>query len=493
VLKGAMPFSRRIPVLVLIALTLVSCRRDPAVAKKQYVESGNKYLDRGRFKEAAIQYQNAIKIDPRYGPAYYKWAEVDLKVKPAQVGMAIKNFRRAVELLKDEQAYQEEYKDAMVQLADLDLLFLSKDKEILKEDGDVQSYCDVLFKKDPNSFDGFRLSGDLNYHRYLQAGDAGSTVQQGYLNAAMDFYRKADAVKPGDAAVSMEIGKILEMQKHYAEAEPYFRKAIDKEKTSPQTYMALYQLYMMEQKTGDAEQLLKEAIQNNPKDYFYLERLAYHYGALGRRDDMVSMLGQIKAHAKDFDLAYQVVGDFYQRTGDADSALREYREGIEKDPKRKATYQHDMIQVLLRQGKRAEAAEVNNEILKQNPKDADAQSLSAHFLIDQGDINNALLHLQALVTTSPDNATAHYELGRAYVASGRPNSREAARQQFEKAIQLRQDLILPRLGLSRSGFGAGDPAERSGQSQREGDSSAGLSGTEEVRGIEQPCGGHAEE
>ena len=121
-----------------------------------------------------------------------------------------------------------------------------------------------------------------------------------------------------------------------------------------------------------------------------MERLAYHYGALGRRDDMLNVLAQIKAHAKDFDAVYQVVGDFYLRTGDTDSALREYREGIQKDPKRKATYQHDMISVLMRQGKRAEAAEVNNEILKENPKDADAKSLAATFLLDQGDVNNAL-------------------------------------------------------------------------------------------------------
>ena len=48
----------------------------------------------------------------------------------------------------------------------------------------------------------------------------------------MENYRKADAVKPGDAGVSMQIGKILEQQKHYAEAEPYFRKVIDKDKSS---------------------------------------------------------------------------------------------------------------------------------------------------------------------------------------------------------------------------------------------------------------------
>jgi Flp pilus assembly protein TadD len=106
-----------------------------------------------------------------------------------------------------------------------------------------------------------------------------------------------------------------------------------------------------------------------------------------------------------------------------------------------------MIEVLLRQGKRAEAAEVNNQILKDNPKDPDAKGLAATFLLDQGDINKATSELQAVVTSSPENAVAHYRLGRAYMAAG-ASKREEARQQFEKAIALRGDMVTPRLGLA---------------------------------------------
>src|SRR5580698_11489526 len=105
--------------LTLIALTMVSCRRDPNVAKKQYLESGNKYFEHERYKNAAIQYNNAIKIDRKYGPAYYKLGTVYMKMSPPQIATAIHHFRRAVELLEGNQAYQEEFKDSMVQLAEL--------------------------------------------------------------------------------------------------------------------------------------------------------------------------------------------------------------------------------------------------------------------------------------------------------------------------------------------------------------------------------------
>ena len=403
-------------------------------------------MEHDKLKNAAIQYQNSVKIDPKFGPAHYKLGIVYMKINPPQAALAVKEYRRAVELLKGNQAYQEEYKDSMVRLAKLELKFLSKDKAVLE---DVDGYCAELFKKDPNSFDGYRLTADLNFVKATQGGeDIAPSVVATLLDNAMENYRKADAVKPGDPGVAMQMGLILQDQKRYAEAEPYFRKVIDKDKTFNPAYMDLYRLYMIEQKTGNAEALLKEAVQNNPKSHDYLERLAYHYGALGRREDMLNVLQQIKAHAKDFDAVNQVVGDFYLRIGDTDSALREYREGITQDPKRKATYQHDVIAALMRQGKRAEAAEVNNDVLKENPKDPDAKGLAATFLLDQGDVNNALIQLQGVVTSSPDNAVAHYELGRAFMASGRPDSREAARQNFERAIQLRQDYIQPRLGLA---------------------------------------------
>src|SRR5580698_3542176 len=99
-----MPFFRRSSIVLLLALTLVSCKRDPNVAKKQYLESGNKYFEHARYKNAAIQYQNAIKIDRKYGPAYYKLGMVYMKMSPPQPGTAIRHFRRAVEVLEGNQA-----------------------------------------------------------------------------------------------------------------------------------------------------------------------------------------------------------------------------------------------------------------------------------------------------------------------------------------------------------------------------------------------------
>ena len=107
---------RSVALALIAVLAFVSCSRDPNVAKKRYLDSGNKYFDKARYKEASIQYRNAIKIDPRYGLAHYRLALVALKGQPPDWGGALRELRRAKELLP---AGQSEHWDAVVKLAEI--------------------------------------------------------------------------------------------------------------------------------------------------------------------------------------------------------------------------------------------------------------------------------------------------------------------------------------------------------------------------------------
>jgi tetratricopeptide (TPR) repeat protein len=426
-------------------MALVSCSRDPNSAKKHYLESGDRYYAKGRYKEAAIQYSNALKIDRRFGPAHYKLALADLKKTPLpDLGGALRSLRRAVELLKGNNAYQDEYLDSMVKLSEIYLVFLSKDKLSLEE---VDSYCNILLKRDPKSFDGHRLRGHLDFVRADQAFKVANKEEgMRLVDEAFDEFSQADAVKPGNQIIAMQLAKALQREGKYPEAEQEFKKAIALDKTKPEPYSGLYSLYMMQGKAADGEQVLKLAAQNNPKQFNYLENLAYHYGRQNRREDMVNVLQQMKSHAGEWDQAYLKVGDFYMLLGDGDSALKEYRDGMSKDPKKKTTYQKRIIEVLMRQGKRTEAAEINSQILKANPEDNDARGLAATLLLDRGDISKAAAELENIVTRAPDNPVAHYNLGRAYVARG---EWAQAKQQFQKAIEIKPDYALPRITLAQ--------------------------------------------
>ena len=430
--------TRLVAIIITAVLALVSCSRDPNVAKRRYLESGNKYFYKGKFKEARIMYLNAKAKDQRWGPAYYKLGLTAIKLGSATE--AVNAFRRAVELLPANEA---DHWDAVVKLSEI-YLGATREKTYLDE---VEGYCNALLKRDPNSYDGHRLTGNLDYSRAtVQSNVANKDEARALLDKAIAEYRKADAIKPGQVEVVMQLALALRAQDQFPEAEKLFRSVVEKDKTFQLAYTELYRLLVFQGKLDEAEQVLKLGARNNPKQFVYLTLLALHYSAQKRREDMVGILNQIKARAKEFPQAYMTVGDFYLRMGEGDSAIREYREGMAKDLSKKATYEKRIIEVLMRQGKRAEAADLNSQILKDDPNDNDARGLAATFMLDKGEVTKALSELQAVVTHSPGNPIAQYNLGRAHLARG---EWEQARQRFQKAIELRPDYVFARLDLAR--------------------------------------------
>jgi tetratricopeptide (TPR) repeat protein len=433
-------------VVVFTLLFSISCYRDPNVAKKKYVEMGDKYYQRQQFRQAALLYKNALQRDARYGMAHYKLALTQLKL--GNPGGALGELRRAVELLTSNPV---ERTDASIKLADLYLVFGSREKQLMT---DVNNVAQELLKKDPNSFDGHRLMAALGFINARQAFNTGQPdAARTFLQSTIAEFRKADAAKPGQVPIKAALAEALMADRDYPEAEKMCRELIAKDKTLNQPYVQLYQLYIVQNRIADAENVLKMAVGNNPKEFGYLTMLARHYYGRKHRDEMVKVLEQIKSRAKEFPNAYLTVGDFYFRLGDGEEALRQYKDGIQADPKRKPVYQKHMIEVLMNQGKRSEAAEINEAILKDNSKDNDARGLKATLLLDKGDVQKAITELQSVVTAAPDNFVAHYNLGRAHAAR---NEFEQARQQFMEASRLRPDYLPARLEMAKLQASRGD-------------------------------------
>jgi len=426
-------------------VALVSCSRDPNVVKRKYLESGNKYFARGKYREASIMYRNALKTDQLFGEAYYRLALTQLRT--GQLAGALGSLQRAADLIPESQT---EHWDASVKLAEIyiaagrDLTAAAQKKQFLDE---AENVATKLLKRDPNSFDGHRLTADLAFVRAEASFNTGERDKgRELLATAVEEYRKANSVKPGEEHLMLSLAKALTVSRQFDEAEKLYKQVVDRNKAMAIAYTELYNLYLIENRPNEGEKLLKAAIANNPKQYLFLSLLAAHYYGMKRRDDVVRVLGEIKSHAKEFSQAYLTAGDFYLRMGEPEEAIKQYKEGIANDTKQKVTYQKRIIEVLMRQGKRTEAAELNSEILKSNPKDNDAHALSAWLMLDKGEVQKAIAELQAVVTSAPDNFVARYNLGRAHLAQG---EREQARQQFAESSRLKPDYLPPRVALAQ--------------------------------------------
>src|SRR3974377_1383869 len=86
--------------VIALVVLLGGCHRDPTVAKHKYLESGDRYYAKEKYHEAAIQYQNAIKIDPKYAEAHYQLAQCYMRLSNWTV--AYQELMRAVDQNPDD-------------------------------------------------------------------------------------------------------------------------------------------------------------------------------------------------------------------------------------------------------------------------------------------------------------------------------------------------------------------------------------------------------
>src|SRR5450432_2472383 len=275
-----MRYIRVVAVLLAALIGLVSCSRDPQVVKKRYFESGNKYFEKSRYREASIQYRNAIKTDPKYGAAYYKLALTSLR--SGDYGGAVAQLRRAIELVSKDSP---DHWDAVVKLTEIYLQVAVSDKTYME---DAEKFTAELLKRDPNSFDAHRLIGDMNYAKATEAFKSRKNEDGlAFLKTATAEYLKADSIKPNQQGVGMQLARSLAAMGDYAGSERMYRAAIEKDKTQQNAYSELYRLLLFQQKPGEGEKILRLAFQNNPKQYGFLTLLALHFYSQKRREEMV--------------------------------------------------------------------------------------------------------------------------------------------------------------------------------------------------------------
>ena len=142
-------------VLGFIAVFLAGCSRDPNVRKQKYFESGDRYFNKGKYREAIIQYRNATEVDGAFAAAHYQLAQSYLKLQDWQHAYA--ELSRTVEL------QPENYK-ARLDMGNL--LVLDGQPAHLQA---AQDQVDVLLEKQPDDADTHILAASVLRRKQLLA------------------------------------------------------------------------------------------------------------------------------------------------------------------------------------------------------------------------------------------------------------------------------------------------------------------------------------
>ena len=435
---------KRFLVLALVAVVaLVGCNRNPEVAKKKYFEAGNKYLEQGKLKEASLMYRNALKKDARYGDAYWKLGETELR--RGEVSEAARALRRAIELLPNNP-------EPASRLAEIYLGAYNqqrqKDKRLLDETADI---ANTLLKRDPKSFYGLRLKGFL------------ATVN-GDLKSGIEFLRQADAAKPDQPDLRLGLAQVLTVTGQWDEGETIAKKLIADHKDYPGTYDFLFAQYVGRKDQAAADQILALRVQNFPKVAAYQMQQAGYFYSTQRQPQAEQILQKMLENPTAFPDGRLAVADFYFRTREYEKSLKFYREGADaaKDADKKTQYRIRQVLALSAANKTEEALALVDQIVKEQPKNSDALQLRASLVLQGGRAKgnekrylDAIHDLQAVISRSPNNPFTRVTLARAYQSRG---DIDAARVQYQEAVKLRPDFLAAQTGLGQVLLAKGEDA-----------------------------------
>jgi len=380
----------RVSAVVAVSLALVftaGCSRDPNVRKQKYLESGKRYEAAGKYKEATVQFLNALKVDKNFGDAHYEMAKTYLKMNTPML------------------AYTELMKTVQVSpgnlLARIDLGNLLLDGRATDR---AEAQANAVLAIDPNDADAYALLAGVAQRRGNNA-DALKLIQRALQlgpNRA-NFHTAAALLMTADPA-------------NEASAEDELGKAalLDPKDATPHLVLA----ELMEKK-GDlqgAEQQYTAAVAIAPDNLQPRAALAGLYFRAGNKDKAEQTLHQAVVDLPENEEAATLLRDYYAKTQQLDRAEAAFAELAAKFPKSfaiKITY----ARVLFDRKNYAQASSVAAVLTKTYAGNPQVQILNALLLVNTGKIDDAIALLKKAVKDNPNDVQTRLLL--AQVASGK--------------------------------------------------------------------------
>ena len=416
-------FHYAVVAICLLAGLLTGCSRDPNVRKQKYLESGQRYFDKGQYREAEIQFQNAIQVDSRFADAHYKLALAALKLE--QWPTAYQELSTAIQLKPDNY-------DAHLDLANLLIM--------VRQFNDAKQHLDLLAQKQPNNPD-FYIARSNYYAGMNNTAAALADMQKAlqldpnrsdsYLNLAMlqmhgqqwdaaeANFKKAVQFSPKSMIALVSLGNFYQTRGRFPEAEQLFRQAIAAASDDPGPRLSLARLYMAENKPGQAEEFLRQSKKDFPNN----------------------------------SEGYRMLGGFYYNNNQFDKATTEYASLYQEHPK-DMVVKKNYIQLLILTDRIDDARKLNDEVLKAKPDDQDAHVYKGEIEIRSGKASDAVNTLQAVLKNDPDNALAHYQQGLAFDQLGNTSRAEA---EWRDAVRLHPDIVEAHRALAAVAIHRRDP------------------------------------
>lgn len=400
------------------------CHHDPNVQKQKYLESGKRYAAESKYKEAAIQFSNALKVDHNFAEAHYQLGTVYLKM--GSVMPAYAELNRTV-------ALQPNNLRARLDLGNLLLAGRLPDRAM------EQANAVLAIKSD-----------DAEAYALL----ANIAAVKGDREKALAQIQHAIELDPSKAAFHTTLGLLQGSEPGQAgSAEEQLRKAISLDGSNVTAHLALAALL---EKKGDTQAALeqqKAAVAGDPKNITARVSLAQMYFRQGDKANAEATLRQATEDLADTPNGADLLETYYLRTGQVDRGVSVYADLVKQHPKStplKLAYARLLTAKKDFPAARAEIA----DLVKSDSSDPGVAVLNGILLLNDGKSGEAFDALQKASKNNPDNVQIKTWLGRAALAKGDLN---AAQQSYQDAARLSPNNLEAEDGLAQVAIRLQDP------------------------------------
>ena len=234
--------------------------------------------------------------------------------------------------------------------------------------------------------------------------------------------------------------------KDYQKAEKFLKKILKENPKNLDALNRLFQLYIDTNQYKKAKKVIDKIIKLNPKGKDVLLKKLFLYLKLGKVNEFIKTLENLKDKYKnDFEYHF-ILGMAYEENKDYQNAIKHYKKAKQLKPKNTEIYER-LATIYIQLKQYDKAIEELKQAINLNPNDYQLYTELSQVYELKGNYQKAVQILEKSLKKFPNNAVLHYYLAIAY---DNLDNWKKTEQHLKKALELRPNFpdVLNYLGYS---------------------------------------------
>jgi len=379
---------------IVVAVFLGSCDRSPEGKLAKHVKRGDEYVKEEKFKEAVIEYKNAVKAVPKDPAAHWKLAKASIEAKDIRTAFA--ELQKTVEL--DPNNFE-----ALGKLGEIYVMAGKKDE--------ATQIADNLVKSRPNDPQGYILQSGL-------------AVRAGKVDEGIAKLKKAAELDPKRIRTLLTIGNMYLLKKDGKSAREWYDKALAADPNAVDVHVTRGNFFFASGERDEGEKAYRKAIELGKEKEALRIALAEHYLYQGRMEESEKELNAIIKEMNS-QKARKVLAEIKLETGKVADA-KPIVDGILKENDKDLDGKYLKGRIALVEKRLDDAKALFGEVVKQDAGMARARLYNGLTDIQQGHVEVGRKEIEEAVKLDPGNARGQLLLGEVSLRSGAPAAAEKA-------------------------------------------------------------------